>query len=425
MSNSTSSSSVPKRRRTNLISNFRVRNGGSNTAFLSPSTPGLSATNSGSDTEDEGDEELAQHYLDKMTDDTDRPTSTVFGKGVDVWKDEDGTIYADLTDEMKKKQRDEEIWGKKRKRRGWKADLDGPLKAPPFDSSLGGQQVPPFNPSLRGQGYTDGNISCPPLPSVTYPSLIPPTPTASEWELFPVSDSLSGSRRDFKTPEVYRPLKPLPKCARGAGEQQGAASYPFMQGIKRTEDLHTDTWGPVQQGNQHTEEQQGAAAYSFMKGIQYGNELHAAPPPPLSRQTETLRNPTSKPAGQHTGDLRARQHTETLQPSSIPAPQHTTTQLSGAFPTPSQVPQVPQIPTAPNGGFFSNVFGAARHIVSDSFGAVGGGASEEDRFDERPYRLGQARDGTAAEKRGATKKKGGDEGGKLDPFKGRPWLGRG
>ncbi|KAI4655207.1 uncharacterized protein J4E79_008272 [Alternaria viburni] len=75
-------------------------------------------TTHGSETDEEDNEDEAQEYLNKMTDDTNRKVETVFGKGVEVWKSFNGTIYADVNDKVKRKQRDEEVWGKKRKRGG-------------------------------------------------------------------------------------------------------------------------------------------------------------------------------------------------------------------------------------------------------------------------------------------------------------------
>ena len=64
--------------------------------------------------------------------------------------------------------------------------------------------------------------------------------------------------------------------------------------------------------------------------------------------------------------------------------------------------------------------GGAGPTVPDSFGGLGSG-SDVDRFDERPYRLGQ--DGDAAGTGGEKKESGGRKG-KLNPLKGRPWLSR-
>jgi hypothetical protein len=87
----------------------RIRKGGGLTSHITPAdTPVIDP---GSDTEDECDEELAQYYLNKMTDDTDRKKETVFGEGVEVWTSFGGTLYADITDDVRRKMREEELWG--------------------------------------------------------------------------------------------------------------------------------------------------------------------------------------------------------------------------------------------------------------------------------------------------------------------------
>jgi hypothetical protein len=408
---SSNTSNNPKRRRTALKSTFRARNGGADTSFIQ-NTPGLTDTGAlGSDTEEEDNEDLAQEYLNRMTDDTDRPTQTVFGKGVYVWKGQDGTVNADLTDEMKKKQRDEQVWGKKRKR-GGNSKPHPRQKQRPESIQEDPASHPDPSSTKEARGYADSTIAYPTLPTA-YPSFIPPSPTASEWELFPVQASFTQSMLDPATlspPLEYRPLqngdrpiKPLPARARGLPTPSTSFSS------------------------------QGAG---------------------------TIRSPSSHVT------MQGLQRTEGLQPA--PSPEHPAThqdthRLPSAFPRPSQ-PTTSEAP--PTGGFFSNMFGAARRIVSDSFGGIGststvdrfderpyqlgqandggqkkesdgdgaaphimsdsfggiGSTSTVDRFDERPYRLGQAGDG------GQKKGNGGSDGGgkgKLDPFKGRPWLRRG
>lgn len=103
----------PKRRR--LFTNFRVRNGGSNTSFLTPGLLRTAEDAAGSSTDEEENEDLAQYYLDKMTDDTNRRVETVFGKGVDVWKSFGGTVYADLDEREKRRERERDIWGKRKR----------------------------------------------------------------------------------------------------------------------------------------------------------------------------------------------------------------------------------------------------------------------------------------------------------------------
>ena len=105
--------SAPKRQKLSLFDTTRVRNGGSSTNYLTPSsTPGLSpaADNGGSSTEEEDNAEIEEMYLNKMTDDTDRPKTTVFGDGVNVWTSHNGTTYADLNDKIKREQREKELW---------------------------------------------------------------------------------------------------------------------------------------------------------------------------------------------------------------------------------------------------------------------------------------------------------------------------
>lgn len=106
------STPLSKRRKLSLLDTIRVRNGGENTSFLTvANTPPSAREPDGSDTEDEEDEETAQYYLNKMTDDDmDRKTTTVFGEGIEVWKSFGGTVYADYTDGVKRKMREEEVW---------------------------------------------------------------------------------------------------------------------------------------------------------------------------------------------------------------------------------------------------------------------------------------------------------------------------
>ncbi|KAH7067579.1 hypothetical protein BKA63DRAFT_120697 [Paraphoma chrysanthemicola] len=102
--------SEPKRRKLSLITTLRVRNGGSTDSFISPNAPALGA-DSGSDTEEEDNSALEEEYLNRMTDDTDRKIETVFGEDIDVWKSMGGTVYADVKDKVKRKMREQELWG--------------------------------------------------------------------------------------------------------------------------------------------------------------------------------------------------------------------------------------------------------------------------------------------------------------------------
>lgn len=107
-------SNTGKRRKLELFNTISVLNGGSDDDLVTPSnTPAEIVEDGGSDTEDEDAndaEETAQYYLNKMHDDTNRVKQTVFGDGVEVWKSHGGTIYADLTDQVKRDIREKETW---------------------------------------------------------------------------------------------------------------------------------------------------------------------------------------------------------------------------------------------------------------------------------------------------------------------------
>jgi hypothetical protein len=112
-----------KRRKLSLFSTIRIRNGGANTSHITPANTPETAADSGSDTEDEGDEATAQFYLNKMSDDTERKRETVFGDGVEVWTSHGGTVYADLTDEVKRRKKESELWGEEARQK-----VEGGLK---------------------------------------------------------------------------------------------------------------------------------------------------------------------------------------------------------------------------------------------------------------------------------------------------------
>ncbi|KAL5120011.1 hypothetical protein ACEQ8H_002109 [Pleosporales sp. CAS-2024a] len=105
----TDSSAAVKRRKLVPFDTIRVRKGGSNSSHITPLDTNA-VGNAGSDTEDEADEETAQYYLNKMSDDADRPKETVFGKDIQVWRSKDGTMHADLTDRQKQQMRERELW---------------------------------------------------------------------------------------------------------------------------------------------------------------------------------------------------------------------------------------------------------------------------------------------------------------------------
>jgi hypothetical protein len=99
-----------KRQKLSFFATIRARNGGSPDSFLTPSSSSPPTNDDGSDTEEEDNTKLEEEYLNKMTDDTDRPKQTVFGEGVEVWTSHGGTVYADVNDKIKRAQREKEIW---------------------------------------------------------------------------------------------------------------------------------------------------------------------------------------------------------------------------------------------------------------------------------------------------------------------------
>ncbi|KAH4295104.1 hypothetical protein HBI02_174560 [Parastagonospora nodorum] len=144
-------SNTGKHRKLSLFNTIRVLNGGSDDDLVTPfNTPLEIVEDGGSDTEDEEDEQTAQYYLNKMRDDTDRPKQTVFGEGVEVWKSYGGTIYADLTDQVKRKMREEETWnaeamatvagGLKRK---MGEEADAKIKNWMLEKKTDGKPIPP------------------------------------------------------------------------------------------------------------------------------------------------------------------------------------------------------------------------------------------------------------------------------------------
>ncbi|CAO2655405.1 Nn.00g104690.m01.CDS01 [Neocucurbitaria sp. VM-36] len=104
---------------------LHLRNGGSANSFIPANSAPYALSPSGSDTEEEDSTDLEQHFLDKMTDDTDQKIQTVFGAGVNVWKSLGGTVYTDLDDGVKSKMREEQLWGTKRKRNDAKGKKGG------------------------------------------------------------------------------------------------------------------------------------------------------------------------------------------------------------------------------------------------------------------------------------------------------------
>ncbi|KAI4652170.1 hypothetical protein J4E93_002367 [Alternaria ventricosa] len=240
------------RRKMSLFDTFRGRNGGSSTSFITTSNTGIMDTTHGSETDEEDNEDEAQEYLNKMTDDTNRKVETVFGKGVEVWKSFNGTMYADVTDKVKRKQRDEELWGKKRKRGG--ADGQGKVLEQRFDSlrnstssssSTSTAASTPV-PDLPQSTYSDSTISYPSLPT-RYDTSLPSTPTASEWEIFPLRPS---QETDFPaTPLEYKSLSRTISEPEGTGTSlSGSFNRPIkplparvhrMEGLQMTDATST------------------------------------------------------------------------------------------------------------------------------------------------------------------------------------------
>lgn len=203
-------------------------------------------TTHGSETDEEDNEDEAQEYLNKMTDDTNRKVETVFGKGVEVWKSFNGTMYADVNDKVKRKQRDEEVWGKKRKQ--GVANGQGKVLEQRFDSlrnstsssSSASNATVASTPYPPLSTYTDSTISYPSLP-LKYDTSLPSTPTASEWEIFPVRPS---QEEDF--PVAPLEYKSLSKTILEPGSAGTSMARSFDRPIKplparvhRTEEVQT------------------------------------------------------------------------------------------------------------------------------------------------------------------------------------------
>ncbi|CAN9280368.1 unnamed protein product [Alternaria sp. RS040] len=195
-----------KRQKMSLFDNPRARNGGNSTSFVSTSNTGIMDTTFGSTT-DEEDDDTEQQYLNKMVDDTDRKVETVFGKGVDVWKSFNGTVYADVNDGIKRQRRDEEIWGKtmgKRKRATTEKEKAAGQMEQRFDSLRNSKSISGSGSTSTPSTYSDNIVFYPSLPpSEGYQTSFPRTPTASEWEIFPVRqsqhDDFSGTPLEYKS----------------------------------------------------------------------------------------------------------------------------------------------------------------------------------------------------------------------------------
>ncbi|KAH4035299.1 hypothetical protein HBI25_121750 [Parastagonospora nodorum] len=193
-------SNTGKHRKLSLFNTIRVLNGGSDDDLVTPfNTPLEIVEDGGSDTEDEEDEQTAQYYLNKMRDDTDRPKQTVFGEGVEVWKSYGGTIYADLTDQVKRKMREEETWNAEAM-----ATVAGGLKRKM------GEEADAKIKNWMLEKKTDGK----PIPPD--PISMPLAPILPSTEAYPDRDP-SATRFHFSSAGIdplgahARPIKPLPR----------------------------------------------------------------------------------------------------------------------------------------------------------------------------------------------------------------------
>ena len=429
-----------------LFDTNRVRNCGSNESFLSTETTGLmDYTGAGSDTEEEDNTELENEYLDKMSDDTDRPVETCFGWGVNVWRSfsGSGTIYADVDDRVKKMMRDEQIWGKKktlgagagekRQRGAGKNDQENadavlkmgfsgkvpvackydremnysrqvklPIedKAEDENKSLNKKQV-----SDKKQGpdeentpatYTDGNITYPELPQLSglselpqLPPLLdaPPSPTLSEWNSFHVSPS---QMEDIREPiSASDTLLPSPYHLQHPNDTQ------FHRRSTSIDPVVGNSNRPIKP----------------LPARAQGQVMEASSPSSLDAVTN-VPSSTGAEMSIHAGT-----------PSSL-----STSSTAPVTDAPSSTYTGPSTPSLPGNSW--NAFGLqtdrARRIVSGSFGSFEG--RPLDRFDERAYRLAQKGDDKNKSKgKGKAKEDGKDSDDKDDkpnPFKGRPWLRR-
>ncbi|KAF2826017.1 hypothetical protein CC86DRAFT_456327 [Ophiobolus disseminans] len=197
MANTRKTSPAAKRRKINttlgLNVTLRARNGGDDTCFLPAGLP--FTTDDGSSTEEEDNTELEDHYLNKMTDDTDQPRETVFGPGVEVWKSHGGTIYADLDDKTKRQLREKEIWTEEAKA---KVSVGSKRKVSDMARSFGGEGE---MKKKEAKGKGNGKAKPPkPVKIAPYPAR---TPTDTMFNHGSAAIDSQGAHS--------RPIKPLPK----------------------------------------------------------------------------------------------------------------------------------------------------------------------------------------------------------------------
>ncbi|EDU48818.1 hypothetical protein PtrSN002B_010881 [Pyrenophora tritici-repentis] len=402
----------------------RARNCGADNSFLSTETTGMmDYTCGGSSTEEEDMTEIENEYRNRMTtDNTDRPAETIFGKGVKVWKSFSGSgrIYADLEDHIKKQQREKLLWkdekqklgmgaGGKRKR-GEKMTNEGvsglPVKyaremdysmqvkteTSDEDQMLTDQMSDKKQSSNHNEPgtYTDGNITYPDLPVLINTFVantgidLPPSPTESEWNR---TFQLSMSQVE----DVREPI-PAPDTLPPELLRQALNENMFHHGSAGVHRI-----GNLNQAVQSADE--------------YARDLHMA--------DSDLYGSSSM--GDTGAGVSSSSGLETLSPAT-------------GVTTPSSLDKDPitgddfmafchrDTPSSAGGrlGFVSSLAGGARRMISDSFGGPEDGPV--DWFDDRGYRFGQKGDGEQNDYKGKGKAEESDEGGKPNPFKGRPWL---
>ncbi|KAL6702841.1 hypothetical protein ACN47E_000868 [Coniothyrium glycines] len=347
-----------------------ARNGGHQDSYISHALPSPSQNN-GSDTEPDDDNEArAQFYLNKMTDIPSENPVTVFGRGVDVWTSRSGTIYADVNDRVKQKQREKELWGGDKRRKA-EAEMEQ-QKAQQMAIYQKKQQTA----TLQKQRKT---------------GVVPPHTSA------PSTSAL-------------RPSAPRPSAPSASAPSTPAPNPPLA--TTQTTPLKTPTYADT------TITYPGRPVNIFAWAATH-QHAHAAscpnpdppsailPPPPISQPASPLPTITQVPLGhrtRHPGDSQFHHSSAGIDPL-------------GAHNRP-----LAGLPSRGRAGRAAGK-GRGRVIVSGSFGSFDGAVG---RFDERAYRMGPG-----ALKRagggGEEKEKGegeGDVSKGLDVFKGKPWLKR-
>ncbi|KAE8853218.1 hypothetical protein PTNB73_02459 [Pyrenophora teres f. teres] len=411
----------------------RARNCGADNSFLSTETTGImDYTCGGSDTEEEDMTEVESEYLNRMTDDNDRPIETCFGKGVKVWKSFSGSgrIYTDLEDHVKKKQHAELVWkdekkklgigaGGKRKR-GAKAANEGvpgvrvkygremdysmQVKMPVGEETSDENQMltnqmsdekETHDPNKPGT-YTDGTITYPDLP-VLVDSLVantgldlPPSPTESEWN--------NSFRLPMSQVEDIRETIPAPDTLPPELLHQALKENMFHcsgAGVHRAGNLSQSVQSIPTPGGSRAFETSGKEAHDVHMAASDVDAVSSTGMPSSAADTPSSTTGVTTPSSPYKNSTIADGFMAFCYPDTPPS--------SGG-----------------RWGFISSLAGGARRMVSDSFGGPDDGPV--DRFDDRAYRLGQKGNGEQKTDKGKAKVEEGDKDGKPNPFKGRPWL---